>query len=556
MVPLRPRQTGEGLRVRLKAIHLKGFKRFTDTHIQGLPASANLIIIAGPNGVGKSSLFDGLKNWHWAQGGPGVNYDETYARKVGTPASDWNSRVSVEFHEPVPASGQERNKLIYLRSAFRHEADFNMSELKRVGSPINTPKVKRMIDPDRSVSDNFQRLVMSTIRGLFGSEIPGSTTIDELRDQLIGQIRHAMQQVFPDLVLDGVGSVLSDDANSIGTFYFSKGSSAAFLYKNLSAGEKAAFDLILDGVVKAQFFDNSIWCIDEPEGHLNTRVQASLLRTLVGLLPPQSQMVLASHGIGFMREAWEMATEHPGAVAFLDFGGRDFDQPQIVVPTQPSRAFWASTLDVALGDMARLIAPEHIVLCEGRPKTAGLDHRAEFDASCYRIIFAAEFPNTDFLSVGNSDDVSNDRLGAGQAIQAVNAGTRITRLIDRDLMNEDEIRDKLKAGIHVLSRRNIEAFLLSDETLTALCEAENQPDKSASLIVARDTAIADSVSRGNDQDDLKKVSATVAFEARKLLSMQNPGSDWIAFARAKLCPLLKPGMQTYDQLRADIFGDC
>lgn len=72
---------------------------------------------------------------------------------------------------------------------------------------------------------------------------------------------------------------------TLGTFYYTKGTSRHFLYKNLSAGEKAVFDLLLDGITKAPFYDDSVWCIDEPEAHLSTRIQARVLDALLELQP-------------------------------------------------------------------------------------------------------------------------------------------------------------------------------------------------------------------------------------------------------------------------------
>lgn len=538
--------------VRLKEIHLKAFKRFTDTHIQDLPASARLIVLAGANGSGKSSLFDGLKTWHWVNGAIGSQWDETYGAKVGAPAIGWSEHVHVEFHEPLPDGPEERKKLVYVRSAFRNEADFNVTSFNTPPPVLDNPRVHRLIDNDQTVSDNFQRLLMATIRGIYSDDIPDETPKGEVRDLIIGKVRDSLLKVFPNLMLAGVGGDFISPG-SLGTFYFTKGSSTQFLYKNLSAGEKAVFDLILDAAIKSEFFDNSIWCIDEPESHLNSRVQAELLRALVDMLPPASQLVLASHSIGFMSEAWTMAKQDPGSVVFLDLQEIDFDQPQIVLPAKPTRAFWSSALDVALGDLAKLVAPEEIVLCEGRPKASDKDQKAEFDASCYRVMFANEFPNTDFLSIGNNDDVKNDRLGAGQAISTVNVGTRIIRVVDRDLMDENEIQQMKQNGVRVLSRRNLEAFLLDDEVLQALCDSVGQSAKGPDLIAARVAALAASVARGHDGDDLKAAAGDTYVEAKKILTLQQPGSNWEAFAKGKLAPLMRPGMKPYDDLRKDIF---
>ena len=47
--------------MKIKSIKLKDFKRFTDLTIEGLPETAKLVVMIGPNGCGKSSVFDALK---------------------------------------------------------------------------------------------------------------------------------------------------------------------------------------------------------------------------------------------------------------------------------------------------------------------------------------------------------------------------------------------------------------------------------------------------------------------------------------------------------------
>lgn len=538
--------------MRLKRLSFTGFKRFTDFAIDGIPESARLVVLAGPNGSGKSSVFDGLKTWHWANGGQGQAWDESYGAKVGSQPMGWTQHVNVEFHEPTPAGQDERKRLVYVRSAFRNEADFNIGGISRLASPLDQPKVHRLIDTDVSVSDNYQRLILQTLDGVYSDDLPQEMTRLELRDRIIGRVREALAQVFSDLQLEGVGGV-TVGSSSVGTFYFSKGSAKRFLYKNLSAGEKACFDLILDAVVKSEYFDNSIWCIDEPETHLNTRIQSALLATVFGLIPNDAQLIIASHSIGFMRKAWEIEKASPGQVAFLDMHGHDFDAPVALTPVRPSRELWTRTLDVALGDLAHLMAPERIVLCEGRPARASSDSRAEFDANCYRTIFAQEFPETDFVSVGSSADVAQDRLETGKAIQTIASGTSVIRLIDRDLRNSQEVKTLVESGVRVLSRRHIEAFLMDDEVIDALCEQVGEPDRADEVKKVRDDAVAASVGRGNDADDWKSAAGEFFNGARRVLTLTSPGSNWHAFATGTLAPLIRPGMRVYGELRQDVF---
>ena len=149
---------------------------------------------------------------------------------------------------------------------------------------------------------------------------------------------------FPQEEFDGKWNPMGD-----GTFLFTRGMSQRFPFKSLSSGKKAAFDLILDLVIATRLvpqYDgthprnrNTLFCIDEPESHMNARLQAELLSVLYGLIPENCQLMLATHSIGIMRRAQDIEAENPGSVVFLDFEDRDFDQPQVIEPTKPDRKF-------------------------------------------------------------------------------------------------------------------------------------------------------------------------------------------------------------------------
>lgn len=527
--------------MKIKNVRLRSFRRFEDLTMSDLPP-AKLVVLAGPNGAGKSSLFDAFSIWQQTQA-HGLNWDANYhGRATGVPAWQGNN-VEIEFHStPTP------KKAFYLRTAYRNDPAFGLTKLSRQGSPEDERPHRRMIETETVVSANYQRLASDAFEDLFARESQ-ATTVGAFREKVIGELRDAIARLFPHLVLNTLGNPLSE-----GTFRFDKGTQKGFAYTNLSGGEKAAFDLLLDLIVKRRTFDDTVYAIDEPEAHMNTRLQGALLEELLGLLPEGSQLWIATHSIGMMRKARELHNKSPRDVLFLDFGDRDFDQPVTIEPSAPTRAFWERVLNVALDDLAELIAPKEIVLCEGNPATPVGGKNEEHDAQCYDKIFGAEYPDTTFVSAGSSKEISGDRLRFVTGFKKVAKGISIKRLIDRDDHASADVAKYEAEGIRVLSRRHLEAYIYDEEVLRALYDIHGRAADFPDAQAARTKAITASQGRGNPHDDVKSAAGEIYTFVKQHLGLTGCGNDQQSFARNTLAPLIKPGMIVYAELTKDIFA--
>lgn len=529
--------------MKVKSIVLKKFKRFTNLIIQDLPDSAKLVILIGPNGCGKSSLFDAfLTKRRFYQGNVSIS-DQIgqYYNKLletdylPTPKSTHdiiNQRIQIHFHK----NPTDWKKSIYVRSAYRNESEFQLNVLQKVDSVLNEHRIERMTQNDMAVSKNYQRLCSNALEDIFEKEKENST-IGEFRKKVLEEIKQSMQRLFdnPTLMLNTLGNPLRD-----GTFRFDKGYSKKFPYQNLSAGERAAFDLLLDIFVKSSEFNDTVFCIDEPEAHMSTKLQGKLLEELYNLIPENSQFWIATHSIGMMRKAYELWKNNKNSVVFLDFN-QDFDKPKILQPITPDRAFWKRTYDIALDDLAGLVAPDRIILCEGK----SADAEKGFDAECYNTIFGNNYPNTLFISVGNNKDVENSKKNLIPVIEAITKGVKIARLIDRDDNTPQEIERHKAEGIITLERRNIESYLLDDEVLKAFCKKEKQENKIEELINAKKSIV-------NNKNNLKPFAGQIYNKIKEILSLTQAGSNHIAFMRDTLSPLITENMTVYKELESII----
>ena len=225
--------------------------------------------------------------------------------------------------------------------------------------------------------------------------------------------------------------------------------------------------------------------------------------------------------------------------------------PVKIKPVKPNPNFWASTYEVALGDLAALVTPQRIVLCESKSQ----DPTKAFDAACYNQIFGGRYPDTRFISIGNDKEVERADTHLIPVIQAIATGAEILRLRDRDDAIQQEIEENAKKGISTLSRRNIESYLFDDEVLTKLCKDHGKPDKIQDFLDAKQAALKKSIAEGGHPENLKPIAQKIHHAARNALKPSQMGNSKESFMRIILAPLIQPDMEVYKDLHKDIFGE-
>lgn len=527
--------------MRITSVHLKNYKRFTDLKISEIPPAARLVVMIGPNGSGKSSVIDAflLKS-----NASKRNLALTNASYVGyllkDDTIDSSLRSTLEVANTVTIETNQAvadwSKVFCIRSPYRHEADFSNTNLGPTGPSYESARFERIIDQDRAVSDNFGRLGRSALHGALKGE-PASKSMDQFRRETLGEVNEALESLFedPTLSLQDLGAGLDT-----GAFRFKKGITEDFHYKNLSGGEKAAFDLILDIFVKRIEYQDAIYCIDEPESHVASAIHGRLLETMLKLIPEKCQLWIATHSTGFVRKAVELARQCE-SVTFLDFSGHEFDRPVNLTATVPKQSFFRKMYDVLQDDLAGLVAPAQIVLCEGKKSSDGTD------AKIYNEVFGESYPDTLFVSRGSSSEVEKGEFIP--VLEAIVPNVRVWQLIDRDDMPPTIRDEKIGQGIQVLRRREIENYLWDKAVIERALQGLGV-GKAAIQSILLDYPICNPI-----DDDMSQTHFQRALfeKVRALEGVSGQGRDRKEFILAHLAPAIRGTEAVYRELEEDVF---
>ena len=465
-----------------------------------------------------------------------------------------NLPKTLEFYTESEFTQDVWRKSIHVRSAYRNDAmDISYRFLSKTNSLIEELRFKRLSENDRAVASNYDRILNPWVERVSARKQSGETA-DEIEDYLYGELRDAIGELFrdPQLTLIGLGSPKDGKI-----FEFNKGTSHGFSYENLASGEKAALDLILDIIVAKKEFNDTVFCIDEPEAHIHTKLQGPLLHQLYKLIPQNSQLWIATHSIGMVRKAQDLWRKDPDSVVFLDFGkddsgqDRNFDDKVEITPATPSPNLWEQTYEVALGDLAKLVAPKRIILCESKAQ----DPTKAFDAACYNQIFGSRYPDTRFISIGGEKDVAKADTHLIPVIEAIAAGVKILRLRDRDRATKEDIKNNAKKGIRTLKCGKIEDYLLDEEVLRQLCIHLNKSDEVQEFLDTTNREIQKVKDNPEIHDKRRPIVQRIQQQAEKILALSHSGDTTESFMRDILAPLIQPGMKVYEKLHDDIFGE-
>lgn len=441
--------------MRIKELRFQNFKRFTDLQIKNIPAEAKLVLLIGANGSGKSSVFDAFE---WSMKNS-YTQTQTVISKIIDDSSQNFGRVNRNF--PILEEPSEHSKTFIEDSIYYNknvkesisveiifdkigEWSKNLSSKKIINLPKNIffgrPSMRivprlindrfdersvetnsdgphHFIDFDTRFQSDVKKFTWDINKALRDPLFLGDTTVDLriIAQRFITPINLALERIFS---VDKKKSIRIANYREAGNapseppqLIFSKGDSL-INYDLLSHGEKQVIIILLNLVMRSEFFQDTIYYIDEMDVHLNTTLQYALLKEITeNWIPENCQLWTASHSLGFIEYAKD--TDHS---VIIDFDNLDFDETQVL---QPVEKHLDEIFEVAIprASISKILGNRKIVLCENKNyelySLMGLDNYVFTDVQNSNSVFLKIKRDKSILGLRDRDyltDIEIQRL--------------------------------------------------------------------------------------------------------------------------------------------------
>lgn len=531
--------------MKIRRIRIKdGYKRFHDLTIDLGDDPKRIIALVGPNGCGKSSVFDAMlyhSNAHHRLGNT-AGKDHNYHSMTGASSIDFNAVEMLLNGLTFPEIFRQRrsegshSSIFSFRSPYRYNADLKVKAIQATSEiRLNNFGASSCADIDQKMEENYRRLNTFYNKTMHDENLRPS----EAKERIIGELNKSISNCL-DMTIDNLGNIESGR----GTLYFRKDDQpTSFEFNVLSSGEKEVVDIILDLFLRKEDYTDTVFLIDEPELHINTSIQRNLLIEIDRLIGENCQIWVSTHSIGFLRA---LQTELRDNCSIIEFekDGNYASATHTLTPMKPNFQAWQKLFSVPLDDLASLVCPKRIIYCEGRDAPGAHGRERGLDAQFFNAIFSSKYPDTQFVSSGGNTELDQRSAIAVSILSKAVQDLDVFVLKDRDagsgtymdLTARNEYLDLNEANHRMLLRLEIENYAFDKEVVRAYCVANG---------VAFDEATYDQHITDIENEDVKdkvgviknicNITGSISADRFKLRLAQHLTEEMDLFAELEEC---------------------
>jgi len=444
--------------MRLVAINARGVKPIERFEVSNL---SDVVVLAGPNGVGKSRLVTHLLQHFQGAGGPGVS--------VGIEATDegeekiWGKKsldTSVPADRTLLQRSLQRNRLRrnFQSSVIYFESDRSIQNIANYAFTwdVTDPWLETVVwnSTIGGLRNRFQDTLHSIFRKVKSLEgdiarrardlkKAGSETMPLDFEDPLNPFREVFFQLLaPKTLVDA-------DARLQKLTYSFEGQT--FGIESLSSGEREVLNITFDFLLRSP--SDCIVFFDEPELHLHPELSYRLLNTLRSI-GSRNQFLLCTHSPDIIS-----ATLDQSVVFIAPKKADDVDINQAIVVTEDDDTNQALRL---LGHSIGIVAlGKRIVLIEGT--------QASLDKQLYGALLKSKYPSLVLVPSGGKQSIISFQSVVENVLQRTIWGVEFFMLCDQDSAPwgspMGDVEEQSKGRLRCLSKYHIENYFLDEETL-------------------------------------------------------------------------------------------
>ena len=432
--------------MKITKLELTNFKRFDHLTIDltSLAEPAKLVLLIGTNGSGKSSVFDAFEYANKQVRSDTNIGDEELTKSYYGKSKKKQPEIDLFFDKDrsflstffLVNDNTISDASFYGRTSFRQIPKLTRTASGKfdISFEKDSDRPKTFIDRDNRFENDIEKVTSSILTDLF----KGNSSTEQILESYINPLNRSFKNIFgaEDKASVTLLSIIPPLDGKTAEIIFEKGNSK-IPYDFLSSGEKEIFNILLDLLVRKEYFPDTVYFLDEIDLHLNTFLQKNLLKEITeNWIPDDCQLWTASHSLGFIEYANE--SEH---AAIIDFDNLNFDVPQIVLPSQKNN-FDVFEIAVSKEFLSNLFKGRKIIFSENS------------DTPLYNNL---SIENTVFFNGRDKTDV----------FYKTKNNSSYYGLIDRDYLTNEERNDILNQykNLYILNYYSIENYLFHPENL-------------------------------------------------------------------------------------------